>query len=164
MLENPHEQRADETLGQVDQKLFTREKVANEYNLSSKTVARYLRIQKLNQTLRQMLDDNTLSFIAAVTLSFLKEDEQAYLVDCMVCNSFTVDMKKADILRQYSKKGKLNGESVYKVLSGEANPKPNRTPTVKVDKTVYAKYFKPSQSAKEIEDIVEKALDKYFNE
>ena len=78
-------------------------------------------------------------------------------------NSMLVDMKKADTLRQFSEKGKLNGESVYRILSGEASPKPNRTPTVKVNKAVYAKYFKPSQSAKEVQEIVEKALVQYFD-
>jgi ParB family chromosome partitioning protein len=73
-------------------------------------------------------------------------------------------MKKAEALRQFFQKGKLNGENVYKVLSGEAKPKPNRTPTVKVEKAVYAKYFKPTQSAKEVQSIVEKALALYFEQ
>jgi ParB family chromosome partitioning protein len=75
-------------------------------------------------------------------------------------------MKKADALRQYSNKGKLNGDNIYAILSGKAGqkPPPNRTPTVKINTTVYARYFKPSQSAKEIQDIVEKALEMYFRQ
>jgi len=78
-------------------------------------------------------------------------------------NELSVDMKKADILRQFSEKGKLNGESVYRILSGETAPKPNRTPTVKVDKNVYARYFTPNQPVKEVQAIVEKALEMYFD-
>ena len=81
-----------------------------------------------------------------------------------VFNGLSVDMKKADILRQISEKGKLNGEGVYRIFSGEAKPKPNRTPTVKINKVVYAKYFKPNQSAKEVQEIVKKALDLYFEQ
>ena len=77
-------------------------------------------------------------------------------------NGLTVDMKKADILRQFSEKGKLDGESVYRILSGETVPKPSRTPMVKVDKAVYSRYFKPNQPAKEIQKIVEEALEMYF--
>jgi len=42
--------------------------------------------------------------------------------------------------------------------------KPNRTPTVKIDKSVYSRYFKPSQPTKEIQNIVEKALELYFEQ
>ena len=164
MLENPHEYREDETCGHVGHKLKSRDIVANEYNLSRNTVARYLRIQNLISVLKKGLDDGSIAFISAVTLSFLKSEEQELVADCMERNNFSVDMKRADMLRKFSEKGKLNGESVYRILSGEANPKPNRTPTVKVDKTVYAKYFKPNQSIREVQDIVQKALEMYFDE
>jgi hypothetical protein len=75
-----------------------------------------------------------------------------------------VDIRKADSLRQYSEDAKLNEDSIYMILSGEAGqkPKPNRTPTVKVGKAVYAKYFRPDQPAKEVQVIVEKARAVYF--
>lgn len=100
-----------------------------------------------------------------MTLSFLNEKEQSLLDKCIGLNGFTVDIKKSDILREYSRKGKLDDESVFLILSGEAGlkPKPNRTPAVKVNKTVYAKYFRSDQPAKEIQEIVEKALDYYFS-
>ena len=53
---------------------------------------------------------------------------------------------------------------IRRILSGAAIPKPNRTPTVKVRKEVYAKYFKPNQPAREIQNIVEKALEMYFGQ
>jgi len=56
----------------------------------------------------------------------------------------------------------LDEDAVKRILSGSEADKPNRTPTVKVHKTVYAKYFKPNQSAREIESIMEKALEMYF--
>jgi len=164
MLENPHEYRGNETFGQVDQKLYSREMVAKEYNLSSKTVARYLRLQHLIPALKLRTDNSEIPFGAAVTLSFLKEPEQEIVADYMKCDAFSISINKADMLRQLSEKGKLNGESVYKILSGDAKPKPNRTPTVKVDKAVYARYFKPNQPAKEVQAIVEKALDLYFEQ
>ena len=162
ILEKPHDYEENGTSGQVDQKLYAREKVALEYNLSSKTVARYLRVDQLNPTLKADLDKGSIAFIPAVALSFLKESEQNQLVNCMTQNNLSVDMKKADMLRKYSGKGRLDGESIYRILSGSIEHRPNRTPTVKVNKTVYAKYFKPNQPAKEVQEIVEKALDMYF--
>ncbi|MCL2773624.1 MAG: ParB N-terminal domain-containing protein [Oscillospiraceae bacterium] len=162
MLESPHEYKENETSSQLGTKLRTDEKIGESYSLSRNTIARYLRLQYLIPALKSQLDNGDISFLPAVTLSFLKEAEQELVDDCMGRNGLSVDMKKADLLRQFSEKGKLNGESVYRILSGETTPKPNRTPIVKIDKAVYARYFKPNQPAKEVQETVEKALEMYF--
>jgi ParB family chromosome partitioning protein len=164
MLEKPHEYGENETSPQLGAKLRTDEKIGEIYSLSKNTIARYLRIQYLMPSLKSLLDNGDIAIGSAVTLSFLKESEQALIADCMERNSLSVDMKKADTLRQLAEKGKLNSETVYRILSGETKPKPNRTPTVKIDKAVYAKYFKPNQSAKEVQRIVEIALKMYYKE
>jgi ParB family chromosome partitioning protein len=164
MLENPHDNGENDTCAEIQHKLKSRDIVAQEYGLKRDTVARYLRVNKLISKLKSLLDEGNIVLSSAVTLSFLKESEQEDVADCMECNSLSVDMKKADILRQFSEKGKLNGENVYKILAGETTPKPNRTPTVKIDKTVYSKYFKPNQPAKEVQETVEKALELYFEQ
>ena len=164
MLENPHDNVENETLSQVGTKLRTYEKIGETYSLSRNTIARYLRLQHLIPVLKSRLDNNEVAFVVAVTLSFLKESEQELVDDCMERNELSVDMKKADILRQFSEKGKLDGENVYKILSGNTTPKPNRTPTVKIDKTLYSRYFKPNQPAKEVQATVEKALEMYFEQ
>jgi ParB family chromosome partitioning protein len=161
-LEISHEYRENGTLYQFDKKSHSNEKVAEMYSLSKIMVSRYLRIQKLIPALKSQLDDGNISFIPAVTISFLKENEQELLADCMEKNNLSVDMKKADILRQFSEKNKLNADSIYQILSGKAVKKSTRTPAVKINKTVYAKYFRPEQSVKEVQEIVEKALDLYF--
>ena len=164
MLENPHEYKENETSPQVGAKLRTDEKIGEVYSLSKNSIARYLRLQYLTPVLKSQVDNNEIAFVAAVTLSFLKKSEQDLVGDCMERNSLSVDMKKAEMLRQFSEKGKLNGENVYKILSGNATPKPKRTPTVKIDKMVYSRYFKPNQPAKEIQETVEKALEMYFEQ
>ena len=162
MLENPQKHAGNDTCEQLAHKLKSRDIVAKEYGLSKDTVARYLRIQQLIPALKSRLDNNEFAFIPAVTLSFLKASEQELVADCTERNGLSIDMKKSDALRQFSEKGKLNGESVYRVLSGETASKPSRTPTVKVDKTVYTRYFKANQPAKEVQEIVQKALEMYF--
>ena len=132
------------------------------YSLSSRTVSRYLRLHHLNPALKTLLDKGDFAISSAVTLSYLKEAEQKYLADCMERNNLSVDMKKADTLRKYSEKGKLDRDIINRILSGTVLHKPNRTPTVKVRGEVYAKYFKPNQPVKEVQDIVERALKLYF--
>ena len=164
LLENPHRYNGNETLPQIGAKLRTDEKIGDKYSLSKNTIARYLRINKLIPKLKNLLDDGNINFIPAVTISFLKEDEQPILNEYIIRYKFSVDIKKAEIMRQYSEKNKLDGESIYKILSGETTQKKsNRVPAVKISKTVYAKYFQPEQSVKEIQEIIEKALQMYFD-
>jgi ParB family chromosome partitioning protein len=164
MLENPHESKDNGTYAQVEHKLDSRELVAQKYSLDRNAVARYLRIYKLTDALKLRLDNGNIAFLSAVTLSFLKEAEQNMLEHCLTLNRFSVDMKKADMLRIYSEKGKLTEDNAYLILSGEVGrkPKPNRTPTVKISKNLYAKYFKPDTPAKEVQKHVEAALALYF--
>jgi len=133
MLENPHEYKENKTSLQVGEKSHSDKKVAEMYSLSRVNVFRYLRIQQLISSLKTRLDNDEIAFVSAVTLSFLKESEQELVDDCMGNNDLSVDMKTAEILRQFSEKGKLDGVNVYKILSGDTAPKPNRTPTVKID-------------------------------
>lgn len=165
-LENPHDSRENGTSVAISQKLGTRESIAQEYGLHPYRIAQYLRIHLLAKSLKLRLDNNGFAVTTAVSLSFLKEAEQKLLDKCLELNGFAVDMKKAGLLRADSKKGKLDEERIYLILSGEVGqkPKPNRTPTVKIRKPVYTKYFRPGQPEKEVQDIVEKALDLYFSQ
>lgn len=165
-LENPDYSNVIDTCAQVAHKMKSRDIVAKEYSLSKDTVARYIRIHKLIDALKTRLDNGGIAFLAAWSLSFLSVNEQELLEKCLTLNSYSVDMKKADMLRQYSKSGKLDEESIYLILSGEVKLKAplNRTPTVKIRKSLYSRYFKPEQSAKEVQDIVEQALELYFRE
>ena len=163
ILENPRGCAAAGTYAQVGHRLKSRDIVAKEYSLSRNTVARYLRIQHLVPGLKLKLDNGAIAFIPAVAVSFLKEDEQKMLLDCMDESGSNVDMKKANMLRQLSTQGKLDKDSMLKTLSGCASPpKPHKAPAIKLSKTVFAKYFKPTQSTKEIQKIIEKALEMYF--
>ena len=142
----------------------TLEKIGMEYSLSKDTIARYLRIHRLSSALKARLDHGDFAFLSAVSLSFLNKSEQATLDWCMDSGDYTLDMKKADILRRYAESDGLNEDTISRILRGELGqkPKPNRTPVVKIQKAVYARYFGPDQEPREIEEIVELALEMYF--
>lgn len=165
-LENPNQDEDYTTSAQSEQKLTSRDFVAQAYGLDRNTVARYLRVFQLTANLKLRLDAGEIGFIASVTLSFLSEQEQFELDKCIELNRFKVDGKKANLLREYSENRNLDEEKIYLILSGEIGkkPKPNRTPTVKVSKKIYTQYFRPEQSPKEIQAIVEKALSLYFSQ
>ena len=93
--------------------LKTITKVGQAYSLSSNnTVARYLRINYLIEAMKSQMDNGNIAFVPAVTLSYLNESEQALLADCIEQFKFPVDMKKADMLRKYSEKRRLDVDSI----------------------------------------------------
>ena len=180
MLENPLDTEEDGTCGQLEHKLNetesgtcaqlehklkSREKVAKEYGLDRNTVARYLRIDRLVPELKVLLDSGKLKFIPAVTLSFLTEEEQRMLAGYISEDGVTIDMKKAEAMRQYSARGALEGMNLFLILTGgtgDVKQATKATKTVKLEKSVYERYFKPGQSAEEVQAIIDEALSLYF--
>ena len=164
-LENPHNDKGTSTSAEFHRSSGTREALAAEYGLNTNQVALYLRAFQLIGPLKSRLDKEEFALSAAAELSYLTTTEQKLVDKCIEINGFKVDLKKTDLLRDYSKDKKLDNEAAYLILNGEIGkpPKKNRTPTVKVAKDVYAKYFKPEQSAKEVQEVVEKALGYYFS-
>jgi hypothetical protein len=58
----------------------------------------------------------------------------------------------------------LTEDNIYLILSGERNGKQlTGAFTVKIGKKLFAKYFQPEQTAKDVQAIVEQALEMYFS-
>jgi len=152
------------TFSQIAKKLNTVKEIGDTYSLSKDTVARYLRIHKLIPEIKRLLDDGNIPFIPAVTISYLTESEQLLLAECVEEHPVSVDIKKAKILREYSKEGKLKSlNKIMQILNGTLNTKPEKIPDIKISKALYTKYFRPEQSAMEIDNILNMALEEYFN-
>lgn len=153
------------TCAHVGHKLSSRDRLGETYSLSKNTVARYLRINKLCEPLKNMLDIGNISFIPAVALSFLSEKEQYMVHKSIALNQFKLDIDKAEFLRIYSKKNKLDEDNIYLILNGELGKNsPSPVPAFKISNRIYKKYFTDSQETREVEDIIDKALNYYFLE
>ena len=166
MLLNPHETRENPTSVQVEQKLESREKVGQEYGLSASKVGRYIKISSLIEPLLMRVDTGEIAFLAAYDLSFVEDTEkQQRIADLMVSEGYKLDMKKAELLRNYYETGKLTDVTTTQILSGEKTrkPKSDKPQYIKVKTSVITKYFTAGQSAKEIEETIDRALEIYFN-
>lgn len=165
MLLNPHEFRENPTSSQVETKLRSDEKLGEEYGLSHAKVARYIRLAGLNTKLLEKVDTGEIPFLAAYDLSFIGDgDRQRQIAELMESDNYKVDMKKAELLRSYYETGKLNDTTIVQILSGEKTrkPKTSKPQPFKVKSAVITKYFTAGQSAREIEDTIERALALYF--
>jgi len=110
------------------------------------------------------VDNEEIAFIPAVELSYLRESEQRELAVVISKDGFKVDMSKAEILRSYSEAGKLDGDKINSIISGELDKKKksDKPAAVRLKPKLVAKFFSPGHKQAEIEEIIEKALTLYF--
>lgn len=152
------------TFAPMEQKLNTRGKTAEEYNLSQASIARYLRIHQLNKELQERVDEGKIAMRAGVDLSYLSSNNQE-VVDAIVSeDTFKVDMKKARTLRAYDKQNSLDFKTATAIIKGTLDKPENKQLSIKVQPKIISKYFSPEQKKKDIEKIIEKALEMYFAE
>ena len=140
---------------------------AEEYGLSRASIARLLRINKLSDELKAMVDDGNIKIRPAVELSYLSKEMQAALVKLMSEQEVSaIDMKMAKQLREISTSYASPSEDIIvEVLNGtygaEEKAVKEKGEKVTIPKATYSKYL-GSYSKKEANLIIEKALAYYF--
>lgn len=159
------EQWDEVTSGRIVDKLKSSDIVGQEYDMSGRNVIRYLRLNKLNRNLLDLVDDGTIGFTAAIEVSYLNEDNQSYLENFLEIGE-KLDIEKAKKLRDLQKASKLDEVVMKKVLNGTYNFKTKKPKSIlsgfKIEPKLMKKYFKENQSEKEVKDILEEALELYF--
>ena len=163
-LSNPVNTRADEGLSQIGTSGIRG--VAAECDLSKNMIARYIRINTLIEGIKSMLDDEKLPMMAAVELSYISQENQKLFVDLMQTNEYKCDIKKAKLIRDLQMKAKLTIATMTEVLSGnKAKKNPGKPKAFSISGKImkkYEHYFSPEQDKKEIENVIDKALELYF--
>lgn len=161
-LEDP-ETECSETSSPVGKKFATTsEKIGADYGMSKNTVARLIRIDKLIDGLKPLVDDGTIPIRAAVNLSYLPEDIQDMLISLL--KKYKIDIKRSEILREQSSIKTLDQLSVIKILMGRSD-RPEEiksTKSIRISNATYSKYFDKKMSKEEISNTIEKALSLYF--
>ncbi|MBF4695093.1 ParB N-terminal domain-containing protein [Fusibacter ferrireducens] len=151
-----------ETSSPLDTKLDSKKEIGEEYSLSRASVARYLRVDKLSDVLKDMVDEGKIAMRAGVDLSYLSEDNQEMLEAIISENTFKVDMKKAALLRSYENEGKLNWNTAMKIISGDVLKSTGKIKPFKIQSTIISKFFGSTEKKDDIEKTIEKALELYF--
>lgn len=152
----------DELLGTsrpLGMKLDSKQQAGEKYEISSRTISRYLRIDKLIPELKTRLDNNEFAIRVGDALSFLKKKEQE-MVASVLTSGKRISIKQADVLKEESQKGDLNKAFVKRVFEPGyfgAKMKP-----IKFSGQFLSQYFTNTQSPEEIEEVVAEALAQYF--
>ena len=139
--------------------------VDEEFNLSRSSIQRYLRIYQLTDKLKEALDNGKIGVKVAVDLSFISTIYQDLIADYIKENDVKIDKKMSEKIKTVSERQHLNDKTLFEILNGkiseEVKVKPKKT-SIKVSKKVLNKYFKPEQKQDEIDKIIEKALEMYY--
>lgn len=137
--------------------------VAKEHDLSRPTVARYIRIDVLEEGIKELLDNGKVTFKAAVQLSYISEENQDLFIELMTGDHpYKCNEEQAKTIRELQLKNKLTIVTMTEVLAGIKKKKPGKPKGYKVSGTVISKYFTNNETDKEIGKIIEDALDMYF--
>ena len=146
------------TCGHDVHKFRSRDELGNEYGMTGRNIARYMRVDKLIPEFKEELDNGALSLVAAVDLSYLSEKEQKAVAAAASENKVKLNPKNAAAIRAES--GNIT-QKIREFADSGASQKKKDAVSIKLPMTVYQKYFADRKMA-EAADIVEKALEAWF--
>ena len=149
----------DGTCGHDVHKSRSRDELGNEYGMTGRNIARYMRVDKLIPEFKEELDNGALSLVAAVDLSYLSEKEQKAVAAAASEDKVKLNPKNAAAIRAES--GNITQKKIREIADSVSRQKKKEAVSIKLPTAVYQKYF-ADRKAKEAADIVEKALEAWF--
>ena len=151
--------RNDLTSDQVGPKLERANQIlADESNTSTSQIKRFIRLTKLIPELLELVDNKQIALSPAVELSFLTDEEQYAVLDCIECNISTPSHAQAIRLKNLSLEKKLTIDKIEDILSEE---KPNQIPKIKFNADRIRNVLPKNIEEKKIEDYVVNAIEYY---
>lgn len=150
--------RTDLTSAQLEPKLRSDEKLANEMGISRAQIKRYMRLNNLVPELIEMVDEGKIKMSPAVEISYLDEDCQRDLVDYIDENECTPSHAQAIKMHNLFKVGQLSTAEIEAIMGEE---KPNQKPKIIIAQEKVQKYIPKSIKKEETENFICKALEYY---
>jgi len=147
-----------ETLRPMVEKLNSAELIGREKGDSGRQVQRYIRLTELIPELLEMIDNEKIAFRPAVELSYLTQDEQYQLLDCIEYTEATPSLAQAIKLKKLSQNNKLTTDDIDEIMSQR---KPNQIETYKFDKDRIRGVLPRNIEEDKIEDYVIKSIEFY---
>ena len=148
---------APETCGHNVHKSKSRDAVGEDYGMTGRNIARYMRLNQTTDQIKEMVDEGTMTMVTAVELSYLSEEEQKQV--CTVLDENGGKIKNAQAVELHNEAGSLTADKVKDILVGDTQAKP--VSDAKMFAQIKKKYFK-GKSTDEIMGVLEQALTTWF--
>ena len=136
----------------------SRDGLGEEYGMTGRNIARYMRLDRLISEFKDAVDKGTMAMVAAVDLSYLNVKMQKMIQQVAEDEGQKLKPKQAVELRKMGKE--ITKEGIESVLAGKERKKPQSV-SVKLPVELYEKYF-GQMDAGAVQKIMEKALEGYF--
>ena len=130
----------------------SRDGLGEEYGMTGRNIARYMRLDRLIPEFKDAVDKGTLAMVAAVDLSYLNVKMQKLIQQVAEAEGKKLKPKQAVELRKMGKE--ITKEAVESVLAGKEQNKPQSV-SVKLPVELYEKYF-GQMDAGAVQEIMEK--------
>jgi len=148
-----------ETCGHGVHRLKSRDTVGEEYGMTGRNIARYIRVNQLEQPLKKRLDERKIPLVAAVDLSYLSAKEQKTVSELAEQGKIKLDANTAKHIRSMA--GGVTDKRILGHFKGKKEKKTDISKTVKISVDAYERYFADVR-AEEVARIVEEALAAWF--
>lgn len=149
----------EETCGHdVHKSQKSRDGLGEEYGMTGRNIARYMRLDRLIPEFKDAVDKGTLAMVAAVDLSYLNVKMQKMIQQVTEAEGKKLKPKQAVELRKMGKD--ITKEGIESVLAGKEQKK-SQSVSVKLPMELYEKYF-AQMDARAVQEIIEKALEGYL--
>ena len=123
-----------------------------------------MRLAKLNEDLLDKVDNESLPFMVAYNLSFVEDEILQEKINFLLNNGQKISLEKSQKLKKLYKEFKLNVSNLENYLLEKTEKiKRTRAKYTKISNDITRKYFDKKCKQEEIEDVIDKALEMYFN-
>lgn len=138
----------------------SRDTLGEECGMTGRNIARYIRVNQLEQPLKERLDNGTLPLVAAVDLSYLSVKEQETVSELTGQGKIKLDANTAKCLKGMA--GEVTERLLLERFAGKKE-KVKAGKSIRVSADLYEQYFADVKAA-DVAGIVEKALVAWFKE
>lgn len=133
----------------------------DEFHLSGTTLKRYLRVYQLSSKLKEFLDQGNLSLRSAVNLSYLPKEFQDDLAEIIEKGQKITEKTSEELRRRYNEK-QLSKDFLEEICQKKKTTISKNGDNYKISPPILKKFFPVLPEKKEMDQIIEKALNLYF--
>ena len=152
-------ERVDLTSRQLGEKLQTSiQLVAAQSGESQRQVQRYIRLTELIPPLLDLVDEKKMAVNPAYEVSFLKPEEQEWLLETIDSEQATPSLSQAQRMKKFSQEGKLTEDVMLAIMSEE---KKSDLDKVTLSCDVLRKYFPKSYTPRKMEETIIRLLEQW---
>lgn len=137
---------------------LTAEKIGEEFGEGKDNVYRYIRLTELIPEILNLVDEEKMKLRPAVEISYLKKEEQEYLFESIEYTEVFPSHPQAREMKKLSLENNLSEDEIDRIMSVE---KPNQKEQIKFKVDKVKNYFPKGYTVQQMENVIEKLLQKY---